>query len=359
MVLVIGLGHPQTWPMQPPNCPKLKPVRPSSLVPNWRKRIGLAGHTGNAEAPTSEPETGGLSDEDAFAKRPKLLPNTCDTSRQNMSVHIDSEPEETPSKIKKARKASIYLPTLYDFLTCSKTPWIHFTKDEDYLPYIQHILAICYPAFDYRVKLGERLAVLTVKRTQENGSKYANNPTAIASYAKWATRFDGPALWRVPSPRECTDPTVFDYEGPIGFFESKFIIKIFGLFLKATKGSKGDFGDPSGALAMSASAVERAFLMYHSGYQVDCGAKSAIWAFFSEGVCHHKWVPEIVDFVCPQLYLKDIHKLTPRRWNMIMEKSGLQTQPPTTVAPNQSSLQERRGNLYTPSSPIPEPDKDD
>ncbi|KAH7917934.1 hypothetical protein BV22DRAFT_1025475 [Leucogyrophana mollusca] len=210
--------------------------------------------------------------------------------------------------------ASIYLPTLYDFLACSETPWIHFTKDEDYLPHIQCILAVCYPAFDYRVKLGERLATLVKKRSFIgrqavamlegffSGPKFANNPTAIAAYAKWATRFDGPALWRLPSPRECTDPNAPDYQGPVDFFESEFIIKIFGIFLKATKGSMGEFGDPVGALAMSAAAVERAFLMYHTGAQVDRGQ-------FSRDLSE----PIVTG------YLKDIRKLTPRRWNAIMQ----------------------------------------
>jgi hypothetical protein len=32
-----------------------------------------------------------------------------------------------------------------------------------------------------------------------NVKKFMDNPTEIAKYAKWATRGDGPALWRVPS----------------------------------------------------------------------------------------------------------------------------------------------------------------
>jgi len=35
------------------------------------------------------------------------------------------------------------------------------------------------------------------------GEKYANNPNAIARYAKWAVRGNGPALYGKPTPRDC------------------------------------------------------------------------------------------------------------------------------------------------------------
>jgi hypothetical protein len=36
-----------------------------------------------------------------------------------------------------------------------------------------------------------------------NGNPYAGKPKAIAKYAKWAIRGNGPALFRKPTPIEC------------------------------------------------------------------------------------------------------------------------------------------------------------
>jgi pseudouridine-5'-phosphate glycosidase len=35
-------------------------------------------------------------------------------------------------------------------------------------------------------------------------AKYVDNPEAIANYAQWALRLDGPMIWQTPTPMECT-----------------------------------------------------------------------------------------------------------------------------------------------------------
>jgi hypothetical protein len=39
-----------------------------------------------------------------------------------------------------------------------------------------------------------------------NGAGYANKPKAIAKYARWAVRGDGPGLFSEPTPIECVVP---------------------------------------------------------------------------------------------------------------------------------------------------------
>jgi hypothetical protein len=39
-----------------------------------------------------------------------------------------------------------------------------------------------------------------------NGDNYANKPKAIAKFAKWAIRGNGPALFGKPTPIKCVDP---------------------------------------------------------------------------------------------------------------------------------------------------------
>ena len=41
---------------------------------------------------------------------------------------------------------------------------------------------------------------------------YKDNPKAIAKYARWAIKADGPAIWETPTPINCTvPPTHPDY----------------------------------------------------------------------------------------------------------------------------------------------------
>jgi hypothetical protein len=101
---------------------------------------------------------------------------------------------------------------------------------------------------------------------------YANKPKAIANYALWATRGDGPALFSEPTPIRCVkgfDGYIVgflyfgeslasfntDFQAPKGIFESKFIVQLLSQYLKWCNGSCNDYGRPIGALAMAATAV--------------------------------------------------------------------------------------------------------
>lgn len=117
-----------------------------------------------------------------------------------------------------------------------------------------------------------RQAVKIVKELF-NSPDYVDNPTAIAEYAQYATRVDGPALFGKPTPITHTDPLLPSYkvsyaschyrvykdlheaQKPEDLYESTYVVKIMRPFMNYTKGSVPGFGRPVGALALTASAV--------------------------------------------------------------------------------------------------------
>jgi hypothetical protein len=107
--------------------------------------------------------------------------------------------------------------------------------------------------------------------------EFANDPTHIVWYAKWAVRKDGPAIFRVPTPEDCkVHPKSPQYivrcntasilillfiicvQAPVDIFESTFVIQTFAPFVKGCRDSCEDYGYLVGALALSAAAVSGA-----------------------------------------------------------------------------------------------------
>jgi hypothetical protein len=102
---------------------------------------------------------------------------------------------------------------------------------------------------------------------------YNKQPKRIEKYARWALRDNGPGIWEIPTPVDCVvdkkDPgyivsllCIFSADHmthftqpPINVFGSKFIITLFGSYVKWCKGSCHDYGPLKGALGMSAAGV--------------------------------------------------------------------------------------------------------
>ncbi|KAH9962102.1 hypothetical protein BJV74DRAFT_722511, partial [Russula compacta] len=84
---------------------------------------------------------------------------------------------------------------------------------------IQGVLDKVYPGSGYTVKFGDKIYSmdrLNNRRTLIGShaikivddhfaqAQYVNKPKAIAKYAKWAIRQDGPMVWQTPTPEHCT-----------------------------------------------------------------------------------------------------------------------------------------------------------
>ncbi|KII89806.1 hypothetical protein PLICRDRAFT_174639 [Plicaturopsis crispa FD-325 SS-3] len=259
-------------------------------------------------------------------------------------AHTNADVAHLP-EFARAAWSSTFLPTLYAFLAASDTPWSPCPRDQDLVAVFQEIVDACWPGtnyvarnrlYDKRSWIG-RSAVKVVKQFFKQPN-WTGNTHAIAVYAQYASRADGPGLFGVPAPIDSA-PGDENYTKPTTIFESSFILDTLHGFLKFTKNARRDYGRPKGALALSAAAVERAFRMFHSGTQVDIGqfSKDTVGVMTSD-------------------YMTLAKKLTARRWGIILplndDASGI-TETPMKAA-STLSLQQARRDLYEPSSPLPE-----
>ncbi|KIJ62153.1 hypothetical protein HYDPIDRAFT_30702 [Hydnomerulius pinastri MD-312] len=247
-----------------------------------------------------------------------------------------------------------FLPTLYHRFGASTQPWNEFTKGAGLLHIVQEVVNICFPDACHQVLYGDALFTAAYDRLNEKKSffsseavrvveaffrqsQFADNPVAIADYARYAMRDNGPVMWRVPTPKDCTGKAGEPgYVSPQDPFETDLIIKVFSKFLAMTKGSCGDFGHCVGAISMTVTAIERAFKMHLTGKKVTPGQ------FSRENTV------SIVDD-----YMTNAKKLTARRWKRILDRCGFKqrnTMEFASVAT--STLEKNRRLLYTPSSPI-------
>ncbi|KAH9996357.1 hypothetical protein BJV77DRAFT_960725 [Russula vinacea] len=224
---------------------------PTGLVPNWQLKVQLK-QSLKVKANAAETSTlGGLEDDDTSAEilfvriddggttigqpcqalapvkplkgahnptvkpkeptrkvskkmgQPALKPNS-----KGLAVTLTSDLSRLPEFAHAARSTK-FLPTLYDCLGCSPNP---FVINPDIVEAIQEVVDFAY---------------------QSRNNAYANNPKAIADYAQWAIRGNGPALFGKPTPMDCKVSKGADgYIKPEGIFEANFIIQLVSQYLK-------------------------------------------------------------------------------------------------------------------------------
>ncbi|EDR12027.1 uncharacterized protein LACBIDRAFT_314143 [Laccaria bicolor S238N-H82] len=249
-----------------------------------------------------------------------------------------------------------FLPTLYHCLFASDDPFGPFSKGPNLVNTIQNVLNLLYPGNNYKVMCGSKLCQLAYDQLCDKCSiigrnslkvikaffaqaEYDRNPTAIGRYIRWATREDGPALWEVPSFLQYTEDDP-GYMPPRGLFQSQFIIDVATPFLQYLNASLGNFGRPKALFALTAAAVECAFLSFSTGVFVKPSGD-----FSQEHVGHL-----VAD------YMANFELFSERRWSELMAACGfaIESQKVKKVNPGASSLQKRRRVLYIPSSLPPE-----
>ncbi|KAH9956764.1 hypothetical protein BC827DRAFT_1270683 [Russula dissimulans] len=254
---------------------KTKASFPSGLVSNWQLKLSVPSQTSwKMKAKVSEPTgiaLGGLDDDDdAFATFSPLVLKGTGRNHKNESAWCTS-----------------FLPTLYNCLEHSSDP---FVINPDMVKEIQEKVDMVYLDNDHEVTdiyLGKGstqrkrsfFGLKAIKIVAEffRDKAYANRPNEIAKYALWAMRGDGPAIYGILAPIECTDNTAANYVKPANIFESKFVMELLTQYLKWCKGLCYEDGQPYGVISIAAAAVKCAFLMYTTGLQVD-------WGLFSKDI---------------------------------------------------------------------------
>ncbi|KAH9959509.1 hypothetical protein BGW80DRAFT_1256435 [Lactifluus volemus] len=265
----------------------------------------------------------------------------------------DSDTSQFLPKFARSAWVTRFLPTLYAYLGSLNKPWELSEPGSDEVQTIQMLIDIVYPQSGYKVQLNDKIynmaknrindkrayfgrQAIKVVATHFNSPEFAGNHVAIAKYASWATRHNGPGIWKVPTPVDCTYPedSIY-YIKPREIFQSPFVISVLTSFIKWCKGSCFDFGYPKGALGMAAGGVERAFLMYKTGKQEDIG-----------NYTREKMGGMIDD------YIVSAEGLSKRRWMRILESCGAQFQQDQDIHVEAPSMERKRQILHEPSSPI-------
>ncbi|KAJ7473659.1 hypothetical protein B0H11DRAFT_2236488 [Mycena galericulata] len=240
------------------------------------------------------------------------------------------------------------IPTLNARLGSSHKPW-----EEGDLQSIQDVFNVVYPGYkltissqvftkardrvyDRRTWFGGQATEIVFSFFQEDQFTDAKDPhVAIAAYANYALRPDGPMLWKEPAPENLA-PTDDGYTKPGGLFESLFMISLMSSFVKHIGGSSKNYGHLYGAIGLAAAALERAFSMFTTGELV-----------VNETQFSRENVSDIVND-----YISTAERLSDRRWDSIMEAYGASLKKKAAVmSVNASSMQSKRRDLYVPSSP--------
>ncbi|KAJ6506529.1 hypothetical protein C8R45DRAFT_1069621 [Mycena sanguinolenta] len=272
---------------------------------------------------------------------------------------------------------SKYLPEVQDSLHRARRP-MHLgtaSAEAETIAVLQEVLDRNYPGSGYCIKakspiylkaiarMGERRGAYgkgAIKAVDEifKAAKYyrsmddADDPATlivekVREDATYALRFNGPALYKLPTPRDCTlEPEDEGYIKPKDFLESRAFIETVKPLLKngdykivrKTDGEKTTLDLsflPVGAMIMGAVAVERAYTLHARGDR----ATNVIPDFSATNYA-----------TAAAGYLESIEDFSERRWTCILAALGLTASVSDTPKPRHS-LDGRRERMYIPSSP--------
>ncbi|KAF9522540.1 hypothetical protein CPB83DRAFT_887471 [Crepidotus variabilis] len=170
------------------------------------------------------------------------------------------------------------------------------------------------------------------------------NPQRIKEYYQWSQHKYGPMLYAgsIPQSRQ-----VDAKWKPTGFMESDLMIRLLAPILRLARASASDYGDPIGAFALGATALERAFKLYRSGFKADYKNNKKL--DFSE----ENYSGKVLE------YVKSVSQISEAGWQRIRaacavvnkDESNSSNDDDDEGEDSEDALDRSRANLYVPSSP--------
>ncbi|KAJ7483081.1 hypothetical protein B0H11DRAFT_2279883 [Mycena galericulata] len=267
---------------------------------------------------------------------------------------------------------SEYLPAAYRALYCSPQVMTFATmgesasSKEEAVKAVQNILDSVHPGNTLVIEWGDKICARTVSRIRERRSliaqtalevvdelfqtsEYRDQPIAIRAYAGYASRFDGPAFWKVPTPENCpANPKAKGYIKGKQYLESPLIIKTVTQFLKnehfsmpapEADGTSDFSGMPIGLFAIAAAGIERALGLYKP-----TGVRPVAIPKFTKAAVG----------TAVAGYTSNITRFTASRWDSLLTAAGASATDddgPSTAAEAAAILDGFRDSMYVPSSP--------
>ncbi|KAJ7084137.1 hypothetical protein C8R44DRAFT_894287 [Mycena epipterygia] len=283
--------------------------------------------------------------------------------------------------------ASKYLPTVYRASNRVQDPMAFATIGSDVdrlggetVPVLQQVLSDVYPQSKWTIEWGDAICAKAISRLGERRSMMGKTGLRVVDEAferpkyygsldgpepgvrlhkivhadaEYALRFNGPALFRLPTPESCTvGPRHLDYIKPDGFLKSAVFILTVKSYIKGqeytiipiTKDDGTTCADISilsvGALAMGAASVERGYKLHSTGERA---------------------TNEVLDFSSANFgteaagYMENLRNFTPSCWKAVLKSCGgtirenVATAAPATPVAN--TLNGLREHMYIRSSP--------
>ncbi|KAF8985647.1 hypothetical protein BDQ17DRAFT_1436552 [Cyathus striatus] len=192
-------------------------------------------------------------------------------------------------------------------------------------------------------------ALHVVKRHFKQEEFVTTGPDMIRPYTLWALRYNGPAIFGDPNPKEIQSGNP-EYKKPRDIFGSVFIINTIHLFWRLLasmqEGCPAEY--PKGLVAMGTAAVECAFECYITGH------------FTPPGRFKNELIEEMV---CD--YIEHAKMFTDRQWRKLATSCSVEFEDSEEPAAMEDMLDETAGLrsnrrlLYECSSPVPDSSDDD
>ncbi|KAJ7238131.1 hypothetical protein B0H12DRAFT_1075397 [Mycena haematopus] len=342
------------------NTPSKVPGRATNINPTRKPRLAVKVETTKIPALTA-----------VKSKTPKIKAES--SSSSSFTPPSAADINGLPAFIGRTW-ATRFLPAAYRLLLKLDDPmFLGVVGDDPEVPgkesvvILQNLVNELYPDVQYNVEWGDAICARFVARIGERrsaigksgvqvvdngfeGLKYyadlaSDTPAArlisvIADDAKYALRSNGPAFYKVATPKE----------KPTGFLESKAVISTIAPFIQGHEWKINvsydhdgnevlDYSElPVGLLGMGAAAVERAYKLHLTG------VRSAKPRDFSAA----NYATAVAGFV------KSIKKFKASRWESILRACGVTPSELTAEedAPvEEASLDGVREHMYIPSSP--------
>lgn len=225
---------------------------------------------------------------------------------------------------------------------------------------------------EVRSRFGSRGLMAIANHFSSEPFKSASDRTGIIDYANWAMQHDGPGLYKYPTPAN-TDSTDPDYQvccdfipvhqtlglplnqDPDGIFESRYFVDVMKWFVKIIQSSVGNYGDPRGAIALTATAVSTRPILpccTAADTTLIIQIERGFTAFIEDGSqkVSPRFASEHFSTQCDDYY-ELAGGLSPNGWRRIMATYGLAT-PATAFKAHtrKTSLSTNRRKLYIRSS---------
>ncbi|KAJ7864088.1 hypothetical protein B0H14DRAFT_3862635 [Mycena olivaceomarginata] len=226
----------------------------------------------------------------------------------------------------------------------------------------QTILDRIHPGNTFEIAWGDKICSRLNDRIRERRSKivqsgvdvvdalyktekYIGQPAVIRAHASWASRVDGPALYKIPTPEACPrDRTAQGYIKPKGFLESALMIQAVSLFLKnehfviPEKRADGTYdfsGLPQGLFSLAAAGIERGMKLYRA---------TGVWEALPK-------FTKAAGLTAVDGYMVNIHRFKVTRWESLLKATGNVLATANAEEEAQLTLDGLREWAYVPSSP--------